>query len=337
MTNVLIIQTGFLGDAVLATGLLRGLASQPEIYVGMVVRQAYAELFHDHPALRWIHPFQKQAKGGFAAVLESITKVGYDLALIPHRSARSALLAWRAGIPRRIGFRQSELPLLFTDAVEYHIARHETDRNAALLERAGIFAAPGEPWLRASPHDFLDLLPYAAEGKSLVLVAPGSVWPTKRWSADGYATLARQLTERGAAVKLIGSEAERELCQRIAAEAGLPQAHNLAGKLTLRQLCMLIAFAAHVVANDSAPVHLAESLGTPVTAIFGPTVPEFGFAPRGEGSAVVQAGPLPCRPCDVHGPARCPVGTHQCMASITPQMVLRNISLPTLSPSASEP
>ncbi|MBL7986626.1 MAG: glycosyltransferase family 9 protein [Chlorobi bacterium] len=335
--RILIIQTGFLGDAVLATGLLRGLARYRECHVGMVVRGAYAELFEHHPRLRWLHPFQKQAKGGFAEVLESIKKVQYDLAVVPHRSARSALLAWLAGIPRRIGFRQSELPLLFTDTVEYHIFHQETDRNAALLEPAGLFAAPRSPWLSPSPHDFIPMLPYAAEGRALVLIAPGSVWPTKRWGAEGFAAVARQLTARGAAVKLIGSEAERELCQQIAAQAGLPQSHNLAGKLTLRQLAMLIAMSAHLVANDSAPVHLATSLGTPVTAIFGPTVPGFGFGPNEEGSSVVEAGPLGCRPCDIHGPARCPIGTHQCMADITPQMILATISIPTLSPSDLEP
>ncbi|MCC7437234.1 MAG: glycosyltransferase family 9 protein [Armatimonadetes bacterium] len=335
--NILIIQTGFLGDAVLATGLLRGIATRPEIHVGMVVRAAYSELFENHPALHWLHPFQKQRKGGFAEVLESIRNVNYDVALIPHRSARSGLLAWRAGIPRRIGFRQSELPLLLTDSVEYQIAQHETDRNAALLERAGIFTTARRPYLHTSPHDFFPVLPYAAHGCPLVLIAPGSVWPTKRWGAAGYAAVARQLTERGAAVKLIGSDGERELCAQIAAEAGLPDAHNLAGKLTLRQLAMLIAMAAHVVTNDSAPVHLAEALGTPVTAIFGPTVPEFGFAPKGEGSSAVEAGPLPCRPCDIHGPERCLIGTHQCMTSITPAMILTTISIPTLSPSASEP
>lgn len=337
MTRLLIIQTGFLGDAVLATGLLRVLVTRTDIHVGMVVRAAYAELLEHHPALRWLHPFQKQTKGGFAQVLKSIKNVQYDIALIPHRSARSALLAWRAGVPRRIGFRQSELPWLLTDIVEYQIAQHETDRNAALLERAGITATLRNPWLKPSSQDAIPMLQYATDSTPLILIAPGSVWQTKRWSSQGYASVARQLTERGAAVKLIGSESERGLCQQIATEAGLPDTHNLAGKLTLRQLATLIAIAAHVVANDSAPVHLAESLGIPVTAIFGPTVPEFGFAPKGEGGRVVESGSLPCRPCDIHGPSRCPVGTHQCMTDITPQMVLRNISLPTLSASASEP
>jgi heptosyltransferase-2 len=123
-------------------------------------------------------------------------------------------------------------------------------------------------------------------------------------------------------VLLIGAPDERRDCDAIADAAGLPSTENLAGELSLGDLLALISIASRVISNDSAPLHLAESVGTPVTAIFGPTVPELGFGPIGERSGVVQIDGLACRPCRIHGSDRCPIGTHECMTRITTDVLL---------------
>jgi heptosyltransferase-2 len=126
-------------------------------------------------------------------------------------------------------------------------------------------------------------------------------------------------------VVLSGAESEREICRRIAGDAGLPEDDVVAGELSLPEVLALISLAGRVVTNDSAPLHLAESVGTPVTALFGPTVPEFGFAPRGPASGVVELQGLPCRPCGIHGAVGCPIGTHACMVGIGVDRVLDSI------------
>ncbi len=83
--------------------------------------------------------------------------------------------------------------------------------------------------------------------------------------------------------------------------------------------------AAVLVTNDSAPLHVAAAVGTPIVAIFGPTVPAFGFAPRGPRDAVVEHPDLPCRPCSAHGPRTCPLGHHRCMKEIAVDQVLHAI------------
>ena len=83
------------------------------------------------------------------------------------------------------------------------------------------------------------------------------------------------------------------------------------GKLPLLASAELIARARLLVTNDSAPQHLASAMGTPTLTIFGPTVPEFGFGPLG--STSLGAAGLACRPCDSHGPQRCPLGHWRCM------------------------
>lgn len=323
--NIVIIQSGFLGDAVLASGLLRGLATlRARPTVGMVVRAEFGDLFERHPMVTRVHRFEKKGKGGTDALVEELRSASYGVALIPHRSFRSSLVARRAGIAKRIGFRQSDARWLLTDRVEYDIADHETDRNAALLARIGLTPAPGEraPWLVPHPEAVESMRARFGGERPVVAVAPGSVWATKRWTLDGYAGLVAELRREGKRAVLIGSGGELELCRAIADRAGLPVEDLACGALTLPETLALISISERVVTNDSAPLHLAESVGTGVTAIFGPTVPEFGFGPRGERSVVVERRDLACRPCRIHGSERCPIGTHECMTAITVDHVI---------------
>jgi heptosyltransferase-2 len=72
-------------------------------------------------------------------------------------------------------------------------------------------------------------------------------------------------------------------------------------------------------------MHLAVAMKTPVVAIFGATVPSFGFGPYGEKDVVVQIEGLPCRPCSIHGGDKCPIGTFECMVKISAEMVFAKI------------
>jgi heptosyltransferase-2 len=65
-------------------------------------------------------------------------------------------------------------------------------------------------------------------------------------------------------------------------------------------------------------LHLAEALGIPSTALFGPTVRAFGFFPQGPGHRVFERD-LDCRPCSVHGTETCPLGHHHCLLQLQPE------------------
>ena len=317
--RIVIIQSGFLGDAVLASGMLRMVAmAHPSWEIGFLVRKEYAPLFEGHPAIFQLHGFEKKRKDGMELMTAELRDAGYNAALLPHRSARSAMLARRAGIPKRVGFRQSDAPWLLTDRVEYRIGLHETERNARLLARIGVEAPGGDrlPWLVPSADALAAMHARFNDGRPIVLIAPGSVWATKRWREDGYAGVAESLRREGKRVILIGSGGERELCERIAGKAGMGEEDIACGILSLPEVLALISMARRVVTNDSAPLHLAESVATPVTAIFGPTVPEFGFGPLRPHSSVVERRDLSCRPCGIHGGDRCPIGTHECMRDL---------------------
>jgi heptosyltransferase-2 len=88
------------------------------------------------------------------------------------------------------------------------------------------------------------------------------------------------------------------------------------GKTDMRGWCDLIDASAVLVSGDSASVHVASDLGVPVVALFGPTVPDFGFAPWRPNSRVLQIENLACRPCSIHGPKECPLGHHKCLKNV---------------------
>jgi heptosyltransferase-2 len=160
------------------------------------------------------------------------------------------------------------------------------------------------------------VLANARRGAPLIALAPGSVWATKRWPY--FADFARAFRD-DAQLVIVGAADDRPLAAEIAEAA--PGAIDAAGRLSLLGSAELIRRAALLVTNDSAPQHLASAMNTPTVAVFGPTVPEFGFGPLASRSAVAGNDSLACRPCDRHGPRRCPLGHWRCMREITPDAV----------------
>ena len=158
----------------------------------------------------------------------------------------------------------------------------------------------------------------------LVGIAPGSVWATKRWTVEGYATLLTALRrEWGATAVLLGSASDAPYAEAVHHAAG-GAGVNLAGQTDLGMLVAAIDQCLILVANDSAPVHIAVARDTPVVAIFGPTVPQQGFGPYTDRARIVER-QLACRPCSRHGGPQCPIGTHACMREISPEDVQRAV------------
>src|SRR5262249_55661877 len=90
----------------------------------------------------------------------------------------------------------------------------------------------------------------------------------------------------------------------------------------LERVAALLGGAAVAVTHDSGLMHLAAARGTRVVALFGSTSPVLGFAPVGEGHAVICRD-LPCQPCTLHGREACPRGHFRCMTTIEPPEVLK--------------
>ena len=308
----LLVQTAFLGDVVLTTPLLAALAERHG-RLDVVTTPAAAPLVETHPAVRRVWAYDKRGTDrgltGLLALARALRAERYETAYLPHRSLRSAALAWLARVPRRIGFHDG-WPLLYTEVKRRPTTGHEIDRLLALADVKPHHQTP--PVLvttlsdRAAAERVLREGGLAAGG-TFVALAPGSIWGSKRWPY--FAELAERLAAR-AAIVVVGSGDDRELGEAIVGAVGRSggRAVNACGRLSLREAVALIAKAAALVTNDSAPLHFAAAAGTPIVALFGPTLPSFGFGPR--------------RPCSRHGPPRCPLGHHHCMRRLALEPVL---------------
>ena len=333
----LVLQTSFLGDVVLTTPLIAELAARGPVDV--VATPAGAALLANNPAIRRVVVYDKR---GSARGVRGLYRTARDVAdvaegakgaggapataYLAQGSLRSATLAILAGIPERVGFASAAGRRLYTKRVPYHAEWHHAERLWSLAApadtRAETRAETGVLRPRLYPGDAereavrVLLSPTANDARPIVALAPGSVWATKRWPF--YPELAAVLAAQHRLV-IIGGGEDAELAAAIVAAA--PGTVDATGKLSLLGSAALIAQAAVLVTNDSAPQHLASAMGTPTVAIFGPTVPAFGFGPLAPGSVVAEHEAMPCRPCDKHGPMECPLVHFRCMRELTPQRV----------------
>jgi len=330
--RILVIQTAFIGDVILTLPLIQALrAALPRSRIAVVTTPRTAGVLENHPAIDEVIPFDKGgAERGIPALLRRarmLGSMGFQVALVPSRTLRSALLARLAGIPERVGFDQSPGRMLFTRIIPYRRTDHEIDRDLALAVPLGVSPQhPLPPQVHPSAHDAARVDTVLREhcgGRAgfdpqrMIALGPGSVWNTKRWPEERYAELAGLLAADGWSVVLVGGEADAPLCARIAERLAPHPVLNAAGRLSLLQSAELIRRCRVAVSNDSAPMHLAVSVGTPVVAIYGATVPAFGFAPRGPHDRVVEINGLECRPCGIHGGVKCPITTFDCMVRIS--------------------
>jgi lipopolysaccharide heptosyltransferase II len=327
--HTLVIQTAFLGDVILTTPLLSALAARYGS-LDVVTTPVAAPLIETHPAVREVIPYDKRGSdrgwSGLRRMAQRLRHAGYTRAYLPHRSLRTASLALLARVPLRIGF-AGPWSFLYTESRRKPAEGHESDRLLALADEA---PAAYRPQLRPTPTDeqaASEALADAGEDAgSFIAIAPGSIWGSKRWPY--YPELAHRLAAKGTPLVVIGSSDDAGLGSDIVAGAAAAQrawAINTCGRLTLRQSAALIGRAALLVTNDSAPLHLATAMGTPVVAVFGPTVPAFGFGPLRAGDVSLGIDGLQCRPCSPHGPPACPLVHHRCMRELTVQAVLAAI------------
>lgn len=314
---------------VLTTPLLDALAARGPVDV--LATPAAAPLLANHPSVRETLVFDKRGAdsgiAGFARIARRLRRGGYAAAYHAQGSLRSGALTRAAGIRRRVGFSGSAGRPFYTETVTATDGMHHAARLLSLAigtEQANCVALrprlyPGD--VERAAVDTLLAGAALEPGDELIALAPGSVWATKRW--PGFADLARELRRARprARVVVVGSAADAALARSIV-DATDASTINAAGALSLLASAELLSRCAALVTNDSAPLHLASAMNVPTLAIFGPTVPAFGFGPLSERALVAGRTDLACRPCDPHGPARCPLGHWRCMREITPGQAL---------------
>jgi len=321
MSRIAVIQTAFPGDVILCTPMFESLKNAGHQVVA-VVRPPADSLVRHNPYIDKLIIYDKRK--GVSAFLKAAAELkaeNCDVALIVQRYLKSALLPIYAGIDKRVGYDIAQVRSLYTDEIHYDKNKHEVERCLSLCQGFSPTSC-FSPRISIPDNELNRAKKLISQEKvnldNFIVLAPGSVWATKRWI--GYRELALLLQEKYKAdIILLGSKADYEICREINNNDHI---FNLAAKTDLLQSSAIIKLARLAITNDSAPAHIAAAVGTPVVTIFGPTVPAFGFAPYSDKAIIVENSGLYCRPCGSHGPKICPEKHFRCMKEISPRQVL---------------
>lgn len=312
MNRILLIQTAFLGDVILATPVVSELHRlYPNAHIDVLVKKGNESLLCGNPKIQTIITFDK-SHGKYRSMwhlIKQFRRTKYDLVINLHRFASSGLMAGLSGGKQRFGFKKNPMSFLYTKKFDHVIGdgTHEVARNLSVIRHLG--AEPlVRPELYPSKEDFESV--HAYQKTDYICIAPASVWYTKQLPKDKWVELLNNQSDVN--VMALGGPGDIDLAAEILDQATHLKTFNLSGKLSLLQSAALMKGARHNYVNDSGPLHLASAMNAPVTAFFCSTIPDFGFGPLSEDSAVRQVANLPCRPCGLHGHKACPQGHFKC-------------------------
>jgi len=317
--TILVCRLSALGDIVLTLPTLRALRRRfPDVRLEFLARAPLGGILRDVDAVDRVHSWD----GGPAPLPDEVSGHRWDLVLDLSATGRSRRLL--AGVMGRRRLR----------------ARKQTWRRVAFV-RARALGADGRGIAPAVERALATLRPLGIRpedqdavprfdrvgdgGRDAILLAPGAGRATKRWPLARFVEVAERLAAAGQRGLAVGAPDERAELRQLAVALGDEGA--VVAPDDPAELPRLLGGARLAITNDSAILHVAEACGVPVVAVFGPTHPRLGFAPRLADSRVVRVA-IECSPCDLHGPARCPRGHHGCMERLAVDAVWPHVALP---------
>jgi len=242
----------------------------------------------------------------FILYLRKLRAQEFDMAIDLQGLLRSGFVTQGTAAPRRIGLSDARegSRWFYNDTVT--IPRdviHAVDRYLQVIRHLGLPAEPVQFPFGESDEDKAAVDEFlkanGAAKAPLIGICPGARWDNKRWPAESFAELARELahTWKPHRVVLIGGAAESEYLRGIAG-ASESSPVIMDGKLTLSQLVELLRRCTLFFGNDTGPTHIAAALAVPTVELFGPTDPALtGPHPSQSAHTIVLRKPLPCSPC----------------------------------------
>jgi len=338
MQKILVVQTAFIGDVVLATALVESLHEQyPKAAIDVVVRKGNEPLFNEHPFINELIVWDKKQQKylHWLSILKKIRAKKYDVLINVQRFAATGLWTVLSSANTTIGFDKNPFSFLFTHKVKHDVSAgevHEINRNHKLTESLGALK-PCMPKLYPTKSDYEKVKQYQAQ--KYITIAPASVWFTKQFPLTAWVSLINELKFEGS-IYILGGASDKDLGDKIINEVisldskalnatstttsnstASKKIINLSGELGFLASAALQQKAVLNYVNDSAPMHFCSAVNAPVVAIYCSTIPAFGFGPLSTNSFIVETQTqLACRPCGLHGKKQCPLGHFNCAHSI---------------------
>jgi ADP-heptose:LPS heptosyltransferase len=311
--HILVIQTAFIGDAILASSVLEKLHTFfPQSKISILVRKGNESLYAEHPYLHSVLVWNKQ-EGKYKSLFQMLKKIRiakFDTIINLHRHASSGFLTAFSKAKYTSGYDKNPFSFLFDNKSKHIIGdgRHEIDRYNDLIESI-TNKEVCKPKLYPTFKQFSKIESYT--NTAFVCMAPSSVWFTKQLPKHKWVELCNSISEHST-IYLLGANGDKPLCDDIIKESFHLKIKNVAGEFSLLESCELMKHAKMNYVNDSGPLHLASAGNSPVTAFFCSTVPAYGFFPLSYHSKIIEVTNLDCKPCGLHGYKTCPKNNFKC-------------------------
>jgi len=322
--KILVIQTAFIGDVILATPVIDSLyRNHPDWQIDVLVRKGNEGLLKNFPGINKVYIWDKKRNKikNLLKLSEEFRQVKYDEIINLQRFISTGLLTTLSGAKTTTGFDKNPLSIFFTNKIIHQIKSkikiHEVERNLKLIKHLG-----GDQILRPSLYPSIndDQFTESFKKTPYFCLAPTSVWFTKQLPPKKWATLIKDIHKKNQLefnIYLIGGPDDFNACKEIINLSGIENCINLAGKLSFLQTASLMKNSKMNYVNDSAPMHIASAMNAPTTVFYCSTIPDFGFGPLSENKHIFEIeSPLDCRPCGLHGYKTCPKGHFSCGAGV---------------------
>ncbi len=322
INKILVIKLRAIGDVLLSTIVLKNLRSAfPNAHIDFLTEKPSREVVEGNPILDSIIVFDNKHQHGLS-LLAKVRWQHYDLVIDLFGNPRSAIVTWFSGARYRVGYRLKWRQYCYNIVVEPRGGEvHNAEFNLDALHAIGVSVHDRSIafFLDSEAEQFAERFFSEAglQDKFVIALNPGGGWYTKRWRLSQFAELADMITREYNAVILLiwgpGEEADVQLIQSLMRSKSI-----IIPRTNLKQLAALLKRSSILVTNDSGPMHIAASIGTPIIAIFGPTNPELQ-GPYNVECEIVQHQQLVCLGCNF---TECPIG-NLCMEELSAVEVFR--------------
>jgi heptosyltransferase-2 len=335
--KILIIRMSSIGDILLTTPLIRILKNTfPDGRVDFIVKKQYQDLIRYHPSLSRIYTYDARNENETLKKLRAqIREERYDIIADIHKNFRSIYLSQCTGAGQIVRFRKHAWKrwLLVKTKLNLYKDIEPVHRRYIHSFKSHRLKDDGQGLEITIPDEVTERVSRLWESRSdgrlnsLIGIAPGASYFTKRWTTEGFAAVINRIRERiNAGVILFGDSHDQAVTRELIASCGKDRLYDFAGELSLLETAAMMRKCQLVVTNDSGLMHLATALKKKVVAIFGSTTEELGFFPVSEHAVVIENRAVPCRPCSHVGRHTCPKKHFDCMSQISPDQVMRGIN-----------
>lgn len=332
--KILIIRLSSMGDIILSSKLIRLLRKKfPQANIDMVVCTEFEELVSSNPNINQVILFDRNTGiRGLLGLCKKIRQKRYDLIIDIHKKLRSFILCLTSGARQKVTYNKHSF-------LRFLLVKFKINRYSNTPFMANLYLKALQPFgieddgegleldiNQSKEMVVLELLRQEGINKEDILIgiAPGAHWLTKRWQKEKFIELSNLLIQRQKAkIVILGGREEVELSNEIK-EALISQPIIAAGKLSLMETAALLKRCKILITNDTGIMHMAAAVKTPVVAIFGPTVKEFGYYPYQVANRVISKD-LKCKPCTTKGTSKCRINTFDCMRLISVNEVLEAV------------